>query len=159
MTRPLAFLLGCAALVPPAVLAQVPAPEASLIRQPESFEQLLFPPELVMQHQRELGLTAQQRATITEAVKALQSGVVDLQWQMQDEQQKLHELLARPTVDEAGVLAQVDRVLELERSIKRLHLVMLVRIKNGLTAEQQGLLRGFHGGPAKIEWKPDDLLR
>jgi Spy/CpxP family protein refolding chaperone len=144
MTRRLPLALGLAALVPAALGAQVPPPEPSItqkLKQPDSFEELLFPPELVMEHQRELGLTAQQRTTITEAIKALQSGVVDHQWQMQDEQQKLHELLAKPTVEEAAVLAQVDRVLDLERSIKRLHLVMLVRIKNTLSPQQQEQLK------------------
>jgi hypothetical protein len=44
-------------------------------------------------------------------------------------------------VEEAAVLAQVDRVLDLERSIKRLHLVMLVRIKNTLSPQQQEQLK------------------
>lgn len=145
MTRRLALVLGLATLVPAALGAQVPTPEPSFPKHPDSFEELLFPPELVMQYQRELNLTAPQRTTITEAIKALQSGVVEPQWQLQDEQQKLHELLAKPSVEEAAVLAQVDRVLELERSIKRLHLAMLVRVKNALTPEQQGHLRELQG--------------
>jgi Spy/CpxP family protein refolding chaperone len=144
MTRPLALLLGLAALMPAAAGAQqthTPPPGTRHL----SVEDALFPAELVMQHQRELGLTAQQRTSITEAIKALQAGVVDHQWQLQDEQQKLHELLVGPAVAEAAVLAQVDRVLELERNVKRLHMVMLVRIKNTLTPEQQEKLKELHG--------------
>jgi Spy/CpxP family protein refolding chaperone len=143
MTRPLALLLGLATLVPGAAGAQAthtPSPSRHL-----SVEDALFPAELVMQHQRELELTAQQRTTITEAIKVLQSGVVEHQWQLQDEQQKLHELLVAPAAEEAAVLAQVDRVLELERNIKRMHMVMLVRIKNALTPEQQKKLIALHG--------------
>jgi Spy/CpxP family protein refolding chaperone len=147
MTRRLALALGLAALLPAALGAQVPTPAPPMMKHPASFEDLLFPPELVMQYLRELKLTAQQRTTITEAIKALQAGVVDPQWQMQDEQQKLHELLGKAVVEEAAVLAQVDKVLELERSIKRLHLVMLVRVKNALTPEQQEQLMGLHHGP------------
>jgi Spy/CpxP family protein refolding chaperone len=152
MTRRLALVLALTTLVPAALDAQLPTPDHPSLRMkhPASVEGLLFPPELVMQHQRELNLTAQQRTTITEATKALQSGVVDHQWQLQDEQQKLHELLARPTVEEAAVLAQVDRVLELERNVKRLHLATLVRIKNALTPEQQEQLRGIHQGPETL---------
>jgi Spy/CpxP family protein refolding chaperone len=142
--RTLTLLAGLIVAAPAALSAQAfpaPAPEPSLMRHGESFENFLFPPEVIMQRQRELALTPQQRTTITEAVKALQSGVVDLQWQLQDEQAKVHESLGRPTVDEAAVLAQVDRVLELERGIKRLHLQMLIRIKNALTPEQQERLR------------------
>jgi Spy/CpxP family protein refolding chaperone len=152
MIRSVATVLGLAALIPAGLPAQAHVtPHPSMPKHAASFEELLFPPELVMQHQRELALTPQQRTTITEAVKALQAGVVDQQWQIQDEQQKLHELMARPTVEEAAVLAQVDRVLDLERSIKRLHLVMLVRIKNTLTPDQQERLKAVHHGGVKIE--------
>jgi Spy/CpxP family protein refolding chaperone len=146
MTRLSSVVLGLAVLLAPtAVVAQVHTPPPSMPRHGMDMEHVLFPAELVMQHQRELGLTAQQRTTITEAVKALQAGVVDHQWQLQDEQQKLHELLAQPTVEEAAALAQVDKVLELERTIKRLHLGMLVRIRNALTPEQHERLRALHG--------------
>jgi Spy/CpxP family protein refolding chaperone len=146
MIRRFALLLGLATLVPGAAGAQLtptPAPARHL-----SVEDALFPAELVMRHQRELGLTAQQRTTITEAIKALQAGVVEHQWQLQDEQQKLHELLLGPAAEEAAVLAQVDRVLDLERNVKRQHMVMLVRIKNALTPEQQEKLKALLGhGP------------
>ena len=85
-----------------------------------------------------------------DAIKALQSGVVDHQWQLLDEQEKLHQLLGEPTVAEAAVLAQVDRVLDLERNVKRLHLTTLVRIKNALTPEQQKQLMDLHHGPEKL---------
>jgi Spy/CpxP family protein refolding chaperone len=153
MTRRLALALGLAALIPAALGAQVPRHEPSLtqrMKHTRSFEDLLFPPELVMQLQRELNLTAAQRATITNAIKALQSGVVDHQWQLLDEQEKLHQLLGEPTVEEAAVLAQVDRVLDLERNVKRLHLATLVRIKNALTPEQQKQLMDLHHGPEKL---------
>jgi Spy/CpxP family protein refolding chaperone len=153
MTRRLALALGLAALIPAALGAQVPTHEPPLtqkMRHAQSFEDLLFPPELVMQLQRELNLTAAQRTTITDAIKALQSGVVDHQWQLLDEQEKLHELLGQPTVAEAAVLAQVDRVLDLERTVKRLHLATLVRIKNALTPEQQKQLMDLHHGPEKL---------
>ena len=153
MTRRLALAFGLAALIPAALGAQVPRHEPPLtqkMKHAQSFEDLLFPPELVMQLQRELDLTAAQRTTITDAIKALQSGVVDHQWQLLDEQEKLHQLLGEPTVAEAAVLAQVDRVLDLERNVKRLHLATLVRIKNALTPEQQKQLMDLHHGPEKL---------
>jgi Spy/CpxP family protein refolding chaperone len=102
-----------------------------------TFEDHLFPPELIMQHQGALGLTAEQRAAITDAVKGLQAQVIEVQWQMQQEQEKLADLLAQTSVQEPGALAQIDRVLDLERQIKKAHLAALIRIKNTLTAEQQ----------------------
>jgi Spy/CpxP family protein refolding chaperone len=107
------------------------------------FGQYVFPPELVMQYQQKIELKPAQRAAITEALRQTQSKVVDLQWQMQDETQKLSDLLSQPTVDESAVLGQVDRVLGIEREVKRAHMQMLVRIKNALTKEQQAMLKAL----------------
>jgi Spy/CpxP family protein refolding chaperone len=106
-----------------------------------AFAQHVFPPELVMQHQQKIGLRPDQREAITEAIQQLQAKVVELQWRMQDESQKLAEILQRPRVDEGDALAQVDRVLSVEREVKRAHMTMLIRIKNTLTPEQQAMLK------------------
>ena len=106
----------------------------------QDFGRHLFPPELIMQHQQKIGLRPEQRTAITQAIQQLQSTVVDLQWRMQDEAQKLSELVQQPTVKEADALAQVDRVLAVEREIKRAHITMLIRVKNTLTREQQTTL-------------------
>jgi Spy/CpxP family protein refolding chaperone len=146
MTRPyvLAALLLAA---PTSVLrAQDVTPSPMPTQAPSAdklFGQYLFPPELVMQHQQKLELKPAQRTAITEALRQLQSKVIDLQWQMQDETQKLSSLLSQPTVDENAVLAQVDRVLGIEREVKRAHMQMLVRIKNTLTREQQATLQAL----------------
>jgi hypothetical protein len=44
-------------------------------------------------------------------------------------------------VDEAALAAQLDKVLDVEREVKHLHLGVLVAIKNLLTPEQQTKLR------------------
>ena len=106
----------------------------------QGFERHLFPPELVMQHQRQLSLTEQQRSALTEAITKLQADVVQLQWQLHDAGARLSELLEPPTVDPQAALQQVDRILEIERSVKKAHLALLIRIKNTLTVEQQAML-------------------
>ena len=118
-------------LLAPPLVAQEPEPE---------FARHLFPPELVMQHQHALRLTAEQRTSITQGIRDLQLKVVDLQWKMQDEAQKLTALVEASRVDEAQTLAQVDRVLGIERDIKRAHMTLLVRIKNLLEPRQQDTL-------------------
>ena len=100
----------------------------------------LFPPELVMQHQQDIGLRPEQRATITKAIQEFQSKVVDLQWRMQDQSQRLAGLLDKATVDQTAALAQVDEVLGVEREVKRAHISLLIQIKNSLSAEQQAKL-------------------
>jgi Spy/CpxP family protein refolding chaperone len=122
------------------LLLLIAAPLAAQEPEPP-FAKYLFPPELVMQHQQTLRLTPEQRTSITQGIRDLQLKVVDLQWKMQDEAQKLTELVEGARVDEAQTLAQVDRVLGIEREIKRAHMALLVRIKNLLTPEQQEALR------------------
>ncbi|HKG90411.1 MAG TPA: periplasmic heavy metal sensor [Gemmatimonadaceae bacterium] len=121
-------------------LAAAPAVRAQE-GQDKAIEKQLFPPELVMQQQQRIGLRPEQREAITEAIQQTQHRLVDLQWRMQAEAQKLLELLERPAVDEAAVLAQVDRALAVEREVKRAQMTLLIRIKNTLTPEQQATLR------------------
>jgi len=109
----------------------------------QDFGRYLFPPELIMKYQQKIALRPEQRTAITEAIQELQSKVVELQWRMQDETQKLSELMQPQTVREADALAQVDRVLAVEREIKRTHLAALIRIKNTLTREQQQTLNSL----------------
>ncbi|HEY0728805.1 MAG TPA: hypothetical protein VGD38_12090, partial [Pyrinomonadaceae bacterium] len=47
------------------------------------------------------------------------------------------ETMKSPSVNEQQALAQLDKVLEIEREVKRLHIGLAVRLKNRLTPEQQ----------------------
>ena len=130
MMRLYRLAILCLLIVSP-LAAQEPLPE---------FAKYLFPPELVMEHQQLIRLTPEQRTVVTQAIRDLQLKVVDLQWKMQDEAHKLTTLVEGPRVDEAQTLAQVDRVLGVEREIKRAHMALLVRIKNVLEPQQQDTL-------------------
>jgi len=133
-------LVPALALLAVAVLgAQQPPPPPG--QPPEDpLGRVLFPPELVMQHQQEIGLRPEQRATITKAIQDFQTRVVDLQWRMQEQSQRLAGLLDKPAVDQTAALAQVDELLGVEREVKRAHLTLLIQIKNALSAEQQAKL-------------------
>lgn len=119
--------------------AAAPAPGTA----PDPIAGQLFPPEAVMQHQKQITLTDAQRRSITETISGLQAQVLEAQWSMQAEQQKLVELLAQTRVNEAAALEQADRLMDLERRVKRAHLSALIRIKNTLTHEQQVRLRAL----------------
>lgn len=97
----------------------------------------LFPPELVMSHQQQIGLEEDQREAIKKEIGKAQSKFLDLQFQMQRESERLIQLLQARPVEEAKVLAQADAVMRLETETKKTHLSLLIRIKNALTAEQQ----------------------
>jgi Spy/CpxP family protein refolding chaperone len=97
----------------------------------------LFPPELVMQYRRELGLTDEQRAAIRQEALKASTRFTELQWQMQDEMETMASLMKGATVDEQKALAQLDKILNIEREVKRTQLGLSIKIKNKLTAEQQ----------------------
>ena len=99
-----------------------------------------FPPEMVMQHQGEIGLQDAQRTSLTSALQQAQAKFMDLQWKLSAEGEKMRRLIQGTQVDETQVLEEVDRILALEREIKRTQISLMVRIKNTLTAEQQAKL-------------------
>ena len=113
--------------------------------------QFVFAPDLVMRHAAEIGLDEKQRAGIKDAVIRTQSKVLDAQWEVQGEAEKMARLLQASPVDETAVLAQADKVMALEREVKRTHLSLLVRVKNLLTDAQREKLkelrRRSEGGP------------
>ena len=141
MTRVLGVIMVLVALGVPRGASQQPDQQPTRSAQPDDpLARVLFPPELVMQHQQDIALRAEQRAVITKAIQDFQTKVVDLQWRMQDQSQRLAALLEKPTVDPVAALAQVDEVLGVEREVKRAHMTLLIQIKNTLSAEQQAKL-------------------
>lgn len=103
----------------------------------------MFPPELVMQNQRELGLTDQQKTYMRTEIGKTSARFNDLQWQLHDAMEVLHETMKANQVNEQQALAQLDRVLEAEREIKRLHMELAIKIKNNLTPDQQQKLQNL----------------
>jgi Spy/CpxP family protein refolding chaperone len=136
----LAFVLSAATLeaqgVPPGQLAPGPPGPGG----PDDFGRNFFPPELVMQHQGEIGLQDAQRAALTSAVQQAQGKFMDVQWKLSAEGEKMSKLLQPTQVDETQVLEEVDHILALEREMKRTQIGLMVRIKNTLTAAQQAKL-------------------
>jgi len=102
-----------------------------------------FGPELVMAHQQEIALTDRQRAAIQSAMKDAQNRFVDLQFKLNLETEKLQRLVDPASPDEQKALAQLERVLDIEREVKRVQLALMVRIKSQLTESQQAALRGM----------------
>ena len=101
----------------------------------------LFPPELVLQHQSDIGLTEEQRNALIAEVQKAQERFSDLQQRLQKEVEALGTLLKREQVEEQAALAQFDKVLSQEREVKRAHLAFVLGIRSKLTREQQAKLR------------------
>ena len=121
---------------------QPPRPEPN-----DPFARHLFPPELIMQRQQDIGLRDAQREQIRAEVQKAQAAFTDAQWRLAAESGKLEKLLQGGTVDEARVLGQVDAILGIEREIKRTHIALLVRIRNTLTDEQRTRLLQLRAAP------------
>ena len=101
----------------------------------------VLPPELIMQNQKAIQLSEAQKGVVIAEVKRAQGRIVDVQWDMQRALEPLVELLGKDKVDEAQVLAQLDKVLAAEREFKRTQLTLAVRLKNILSPEQQRTLQ------------------
>src|SRR6266542_5351464 len=108
---------------------------------------VMFPPDMIMGHARELGITDEQKLFMRGEIQKTTTHFLELQWQLQDAMEALHQTMKSNTVDEQQALSQLDKVLDSERQIKRLHFSLGIRLKNQLTPEQQGKLRGMRMPP------------
>lgn len=139
------LLFGCAK----SASDRQPEPEMGTVTQTEEpstptfsgeIEAMLYPPKLVMDHQSELGIEEAQRATILDGLRTTQSELVEVDWQLRGEKEKLASVLSTSHVDEKEAISVAERVMRLENRIKTVHLGMLIRIKNTLTEAQQSRL-------------------
>ncbi len=149
MTKRLIHLCAslCLAVCMAAAQQPAPAPDARPQPGPDPLGQNFFPPELVMQNQQAIGLTDEQRNYLRTEIRDAQLKFTDLQWKLQDEAEKMLALVRQPRVDEQQALAQLEKVLSVEREVKRAQIALLVHIKNKLTPEQQAKLEDFRNKP------------
>lgn len=123
---------------PPAVSR--PSSESELTAT-ELIERNCFEPELVMRNQNAIGLTEVQQKSIRDAVVKMMPRFTELRWQQSAETETMIALFSQERPDEKQVLAQLEKLLNIENEIKRLRAGLLVRIKSELTPEQQTQLR------------------
>ena len=135
------YLIAMTALLLSAVAgAQAPPAGAT-----DDIAQNLFAPDLVLKYREVIGLDEAQSRTLKGLVQKAQGRFIDLQWDMQAEAGKLVQLVRLPRVDEAAALTQVDKVLGMEREVKKAQISLLIEIKNLLTPEQQQKLIELRG--------------
>ena len=121
---------------------------------PPDLADAMFPPEMIMQHARELNLTQEQKTFMRDEINKTTTRFNDLQWQLQDAMEALHETMKANPVNEQQALAQLSKVLDAERDIKTLHMAMNIHIKNKLTPDQQMKLLSMRN-----TMQPDDKRR
>lgn len=120
-------------------VAPPPAPPAppGAPRGPDPLADALYPPELIMAHQSEIGISDKQRQAIISAIQDMQKKMVSLQWSMQGARETLVGILRKPKVDQSKAMTAAGHVMDIEANVKKAHLELLVRIKNQLTEKQQ----------------------
>jgi Spy/CpxP family protein refolding chaperone len=124
-------------------LCTVNAVHAQATPGPDPIGAALIPPEVVMAHQQELGLSDAQRNAIQTDAEGAQQRFMPAQWRLAAAGEKLAEMLKQSHVDQAKALAQLDAVLNLEREIKHAQLTLMIEVKNVLTPQQQATARQF----------------
>src|SRR5262245_55142591 len=71
---------------------------------PPAFLRELFPPQLIMRYQTDIGLTDAQRQAITKEMSAAQADVLDVRWKLEEKTAALTKLLSGEKVDETAAL-------------------------------------------------------
>jgi Spy/CpxP family protein refolding chaperone len=113
-----------------------PEPQPDDDRAQDRLLQMLFPPDLIMRHQRELGLTGEQRRRILDVLRDAQTSFTEHQWDLQKELDALASMVGAGNHPESELIAQLDRILELEREVKRARFLLALRVRQQLTPEQ-----------------------
>jgi len=139
----IALVFAAVLAVVTVVMGQQPPhpPQAPHPPEPDPLAHLMFPPDMILNHASQLNLTDEQKAFMRSEVQKATASFQDLQWKLQDQMQLLHDTMKSSSVNEAQALAQLDKVLDIEREIKRLHIGLAIRLKNRLTPEQQEQLQ------------------
>lgn len=124
----------CLAMVMPAAFAEE-APKA------DPLAGAFYPPEVLLQFHGQLELTEVQMRSIRERLEQTGPRFDELRKQIERETAALGEIARQEPVDEAKLIAQLDKTLDLEREAKRLQLGLMAGIKNQLTAPQQAKVK------------------
>ncbi len=107
----------------------------------DPFAGAFFPPELVLLAGDRIALTPQQREAFHARMEKTKLRSDELRAKLEHETAALLVLAKQDRVDEAAIGAQLDKVLDVERELKHLHVGAAVAVKNLLTPEQQAKLR------------------
>jgi hypothetical protein len=113
----------------------------------DPMKRALLEPVMALHHAEEIGLSAAQRAFIENQVREASTQFKIREEKLAVETQKMAEMLERGTASEKEALDQMDRVLSIEREIKRINLVSAIRVILQLTPEQRHTLMGLEVPP------------
>ena len=96
-----------------------------------------YPPELIMENQKSIGLTADQEKQIGMQMKEAQSEFMDLNWKINKVKEEFIALISETKIEEQKAIEKLDQLLAIENDIKKRQVTLMIRIKNTLSVEQQ----------------------
>ena len=114
-----------------------------------------FSPELVLLARDRIALTAEQHQALRDRMEKTRLRGDELRARLERDTTALALLAKQQHVDEAAIAAQLDKVLDVEREAKHLHLGLLAAVKNLLTPEQQAQLRNIEAASKRVTQKVD----
>lgn len=139
-TKHLTFLFGiCLLLLASLASAQGPG------NQKDVFKGKLFPPNVIMEHQEELGLSREQFTAIRAAVVEVQSNIAGHEWDLREAFQRVLSELDESPIDEEQVIDSLEVALRAENEVKKRQVAMLIILRNLLTDEQVEYLQAVTG--------------
>jgi len=118
-----------------------------------------FPPDLVMHARQAIGLSEEQRTELHQSIQKMEQQIRPLEQRMENEHRKLASLLKKTKLDQTEVLSQMERMHNLEGQVRRLHITLLIKIKNMLTPEQQAKLRPMKKAMRTVHEKMERVER
>lgn len=116
-------------------------PQPPKARPPDPIGDNLFPPELIWGCGDQIGLTAEQRESLRAQGEKVGPRFQELMQRVEQEKQALGALLKQEHPDGDEAVAQLDKMMDAERDLRRLHITFFVALKNLLTPDQQAQLR------------------
>jgi len=119
-------------------------------QQPDMFADSFFAPELLLQQAEAIGLTDDQLTSIQSALEKAQPRFQDLNLRLEKEKDALVALTRKDQVKEKAAIDQLDKMLDIERELRRTHVALMITLKNKLTAEQLAKLKEIRLKPGAV---------
>jgi fluoroacetyl-CoA thioesterase len=96
-----------------------------------------YEPELIQRFEKVLNLTPDQQRYLQTEMSGAVARLTELQAQIKGQVERLAPMISSTVVEEDPVLAQSEKILQLERAMKLAQLKVLIRVNNILTASQK----------------------
>ncbi|MBC8351872.1 MAG: periplasmic heavy metal sensor [Planctomycetes bacterium] len=119
----LTFVIAC--------VASAESPQRSPV------DALLISPDVVMRFREQIGVTEEQAARIRAGYEEAKPKVDLARQAVNEATGRLAELLSSEDVDEDATLKQLDVLLSAENNLKRLHMQVMIRLRNELSSQQR----------------------